>query len=52
VVLDSGVAGCGGGVREGCPGGRLATLLKKPFDLVELFENKLSALVAAGAFVL
>lgn len=26
-------------------------LLKKPFDLAELFENKLSALVASGAFV-
>lgn len=26
-------------------------LLKKPFDMVELFENKLSALVASGAFV-
>jgi hypothetical protein len=26
-------------------------LLKKPFDVVELFENKLSALVASGAFV-
>jgi hypothetical protein len=25
--------------------------LKKPFDVAELFENKLSALVAAGAFV-
>jgi len=27
------------------------TALKKPFDMAELFENKLSALVAAGAFV-
>lgn len=26
-------------------------VLKKPFDMVELFENKLSALVASGAFV-
>jgi hypothetical protein len=26
-------------------------LLKKPFDMVELFENKMSALVASGAFV-
>lgn len=26
-------------------------LLKKPLDMVELFENKLSALVASGAFV-
>jgi hypothetical protein len=26
-------------------------LLKKPFDMVELFENKASALVASGAFV-
>lgn len=26
-------------------------LLKKPFDMVELFENKLSALVASSAFV-
>jgi len=25
--------------------------LKKPFDIAELFENKISALVAAGAFV-
>ena len=32
-------------------GAALPTPLKKPFDLVELFENKLSALVAAGAFV-
>jgi hypothetical protein len=26
-------------------------VLKKPFDMVELFENKFSALVASGAFV-
>jgi hypothetical protein len=26
-------------------------ILKKPFDMVELFENKISALVASGAFV-
>jgi hypothetical protein len=26
-------------------------VLKKPFDMVELFENKASALVASGAFV-
>jgi hypothetical protein len=26
-------------------------ILKKPFDMVELFENKASALVASGAFV-
>lgn len=26
-------------------------MLKKPFDMVELFENKASALVASGAFV-
>lgn len=26
-------------------------LLKKPFDMIELFENKASALVASGAFV-
>lgn len=26
-------------------------VLKKPFDMVELFENKMSALVASGAFV-
>lgn len=29
----------------------IPTALKKPFDLAELLENKLSALVAAGAFV-
>ena len=29
----------------------LPTALKKPFDVAELFENKISALVAAGAFV-
>ena len=29
----------------------IPTALKKPFDMAELFENKLSALVAAGAFV-
>jgi hypothetical protein len=27
------------------------SLLKKPFDMIELFENKASALVASGAFV-
>jgi len=29
----------------------IPTALKKPFDLAELIENKLSALVAAGAFL-
>lgn len=29
----------------------IPTALKKPFDMAELFENKLSALVAGGAFV-
>ena len=32
-------------------GTALPGLLKKPFDVVELFENKASALVASGAFV-
>ncbi len=32
-------------------GTALPGLLKKPFDVVELFENKVSALVASGAFV-
>jgi hypothetical protein len=32
-------------------GTALPGLLKKPFDMVELFENKASALVASGAFV-
>jgi hypothetical protein len=32
-------------------GPAMPTALKKPFDLAELFENKLSALLAAGAFV-
>ena len=32
-------------------GTALPAALKKPFDLIELFENKLSALVAAAAFV-
>lgn len=32
-------------------GTTLPGLLKKPFDMVELFENKASALVASGAFV-
>ena len=32
-------------------GTAMPTALKKPFDLAELFENKISALVAAGAFV-
>jgi hypothetical protein len=27
------------------------TLLKKPFDVAEVFENKISALIVAGAFV-
>ena len=29
----------------------MPTLLKKPFDVLEVFENKLSALIAAGLFV-
>lgn len=29
----------------------LPGILKKPFDMVELFENKVSALIASGAFV-
>jgi hypothetical protein len=32
-------------------GTSLPTTLKKPFDLIELFENKVSGLVMAGAFV-
>jgi hypothetical protein len=32
-------------------GTTMPTVLKKPLDLIELFENKLSALVATGAFV-
>ena len=32
-------------------GTALPTALKKPFDVAEVFENKISALVAAGAFV-
>ena len=32
-------------------GTSMPTALKKPFDVLELFENKISALVAAGAFV-
>ena len=32
-------------------GAAVPALLKKPFDMVELFEDKLSALVASGAFV-
>jgi hypothetical protein len=32
-------------------GTAMPTILKKPFDMVELFENKASALVASGAFV-
>jgi hypothetical protein len=32
-------------------GTALPGVLKKPFDMVELFENKVSALVASGAFV-
>jgi hypothetical protein len=32
-------------------GTALPGVLKKPFDMVELFENKFSALVASGAFV-
>ena len=32
-------------------GTALPAALKKPFDLIELFENKLSALVAAATFV-
>ncbi len=27
------------------------TILKKPFDVIEVFENKISALIVAGAFV-
>ncbi|HNQ88768.1 MAG TPA: hypothetical protein PKM73_09155 [Verrucomicrobiota bacterium] len=32
-------------------GPAVPTALKKPFDLAEVFENKISALVATGAFV-
>ncbi len=32
-------------------GTTLPTPLKKPFDVLEVFENKLSALIATGAFV-
>lgn len=32
-------------------GTAMPTALKKPFDVAELFENKISALVAVGAFV-
>lgn len=32
-------------------GAALPTALKKPLDIAEVFENKISALVAAGAFV-
>ncbi len=32
-------------------GTALPGVLKKPFDMIELFENKASALVASGAFV-
>ena len=32
-------------------GTSMPTAFKKPFDVLELFENKISALVAAGAFV-
>jgi hypothetical protein len=32
-------------------GPAVPTALKKPFDLVEFFENKISALIAVGAFV-
>ena len=32
-------------------GTAMPVALKKPFDIAELFENKISALVAAGAFV-
>ncbi len=32
-------------------GAALPTALKKPLDVAEVFENKISALVAAGAFV-
>ena len=32
-------------------GTSVPTAFKKPFDVLELFENKISALVAAGAFV-
>jgi len=32
-------------------GPAVPTALKKPFDLAEVFENKISALVVAGAFV-
>ena len=32
-------------------GAALPTALKKPFDVAEVFENKLSALIAAGFFV-
>jgi hypothetical protein len=32
-------------------GPSVPTTLKKPFDLAELFENKVSALIATGAFI-
>ena len=32
-------------------GTSVPTVLKKPFDVLELFENKVSGLIAAGAFV-
>ncbi|MEY2409889.1 MAG: hypothetical protein QOF48_2559 [Verrucomicrobiota bacterium] len=32
-------------------GAAMPTAFKKPFDIAELFENKISALVAAGAFI-
>lgn len=32
-------------------GPAVPTALKKPFDVAEVFENKISALVAAGAFI-
>lgn len=32
-------------------GATMPGVLKKPFDMIELFENKASALVASGAFV-
>jgi hypothetical protein len=38
------------GLKDLC-GPAMPTSLKKPFDLLELFENKLSALMAAGAFI-
>jgi hypothetical protein len=48
--------GCGFGILALCflkdtLGTAMPGILKKPFDMVELFENKASALVASSAFV-